>query len=187
MTTVFLGGSRHVSRLNDDVRGRIDTIIKKGFPIVVGDANGADKALQAYLKSRKYRNVQVYCSGGRCRNNLGGWVVQAVQTQLSDPSFDFYSVKDRAMADVANVGFMVWDGKSVGTLCNVLRLLKQKKKAALYAVPEKAFHELKTARDWSEFIRHCARDVRRKLEQRFEIADTTNRPEPAQLSLVGHR
>jgi predicted Rossmann fold nucleotide-binding protein DprA/Smf involved in DNA uptake len=67
MTTVFLGGSRHISRLNDEVRARIDNMIERGFPIVIGDANGADKALQSYLKARGYRNVQVYCSGSSFR------------------------------------------------------------------------------------------------------------------------
>src|ERR1700678_1919666 len=134
MTTVFLGGSRHVSRLNDEVRARIDNMIERGFAIVIGDANGADKALQSYLKNRGYRNVQVYCSGGHCRNNLGEWAVHAAKAETRERSFDFYSVKDRAMAQAATVGLMVWDGKSVGTLCNVLRLLSQKKKAAVHTV-----------------------------------------------------
>ena len=46
MTKVFIGGSRRVTRLNADVQRRIDKIIEQGFPILVGDANGADKAIQ---------------------------------------------------------------------------------------------------------------------------------------------
>ena len=30
--------------------------------------------------------------------------------------FDYYSVKDRAMADAAEYGLMPWDGKSKGTI-----------------------------------------------------------------------
>jgi hypothetical protein len=40
MTKVFIGGSRGVSQLNAEVRQRLDTILSKGFPIVIGDANG---------------------------------------------------------------------------------------------------------------------------------------------------
>ncbi|MGA8532586.1 MAG: hypothetical protein WB615_00595 [Candidatus Tumulicola sp.] len=184
MTKVFLGGSRYVSRLNDDVRARVDVVIEKGLPVVIGDANGADKALQAYLNTRGYRNVQVFCSNGRCRNNLGGWEIRAVPTETREASVEFYSAKDLAMAQEASVGLMVWDGKSVGTLCNVFRLLSQKKKAAVYSVPEKAFRELKTVMDWNEFIRHCKSDVRRKLEERTGVVKGSGRAESAQLSLM---
>ena len=43
---VFVGGSRHVSRLNERVRERLDKIIQKRLPILIGDASGADKAVQ---------------------------------------------------------------------------------------------------------------------------------------------
>jgi probable addiction module antidote protein len=46
MNTVFIGGSRHVSRLPAPAKERLDNIVKSGFHIVVGDANGADKAVQ---------------------------------------------------------------------------------------------------------------------------------------------
>ncbi len=183
MTKVFLGGSRHVSRLNNDVRARIDVIVDKGLPIVIGDANGADKALQAYLKTRGYRNVRVFYSGGHCRNNLGEWDVRAVPTEVREASVDFYSAKDLAMAQEATVGLMVWDGKSVGTLCNVFRLLSQKKKAAVYSIPEKSFRELRTATDWSEFVRQCKSDVRRKFEERTQ-AKAAKRVAAGQLSLI---
>lgn len=187
MTKVFLGGSRHVSRLNDDVRSRIDIMIEKGLPIVIGDANGADKALQAYLNTRGYRNVQVFCSGGHCRNNLGEWDVRTVPTETREASFDFYSAKDQAMAQEATVGLMLWDGKSVGTLCNVFRLLSQRKKAAVYTVPEKSFRDLRNAADWHEFISHCKVDIRRKVEERTDTTRTSKRVTSPQLSLIGRR
>lgn len=48
MTKVFIAGSRQLSRLNAEVKRRIDTMIEKGFTVLVGDANGADKAVQRY-------------------------------------------------------------------------------------------------------------------------------------------
>jgi hypothetical protein len=41
MTTVFIGGSRRVSRLSSDVRARINRMMEQHLSIVVGDANGA--------------------------------------------------------------------------------------------------------------------------------------------------
>lgn len=38
MTKVFIAGSRHLSRLDADLKRRIDTMIEKGFTILVGDA-----------------------------------------------------------------------------------------------------------------------------------------------------
>ena len=43
MTKVFIAGSRKLSRLSPEVKARIDTMIEKGFTILIGDANGAPK------------------------------------------------------------------------------------------------------------------------------------------------
>ena len=50
---VFVAGSRQISRLPAEVTSRLDTMIEKGFQILVGDANGADKAVQRDLSSRQ--------------------------------------------------------------------------------------------------------------------------------------
>jgi hypothetical protein len=167
MTKVFVGGSRHVSRLPAAVRGRLDRIIEKGLPVVIGDANGADKAVQAYLSARDYRDVEIFCAGNIARNNVGGWHVRKIPTAgARRGSLDFYTEKDRAMTDEATVGLMVWDGKSAGTLLNVLRLLNQHKSAVVYVGPDKKFRELKSLAQWDEFISTCHDDLRHKVEQR---------------------
>src|SRR5262249_42163772 len=127
VTKVFIGGSRRVSRLSADVKTRIDRIMEQGFPVRVGDANGADKAVQQYLQRRGYKGVEVFCSGGECRNNLGMWPVRAVATGHARKDFDYYAAKDEQMAQEASVGLMIWDGKRAGTLANVARLLRQGK------------------------------------------------------------
>ena len=78
MRKVFIGGSRRVTRLPSVVRQRIDRMITQKLPIVIGDANGADKAVQAYLASHGYGAVEVFCVRGSCRNNLGGWKIREV-------------------------------------------------------------------------------------------------------------
>ena len=80
MNTVFVGGSRHVSRLSTQVKERLNNIISSGFQIVVGDAAGADKAVQKYLVDVSYPHVTVFCSGDHPRNNLGLWETNKVAT-----------------------------------------------------------------------------------------------------------
>jgi hypothetical protein len=70
---IFIGGSRAVSKLNAVIRARIDdVVISRGHTVIVGDANGADKAVQQYLADRHYPHVVVFCMES-CRNNIGSW------------------------------------------------------------------------------------------------------------------
>ena len=163
MTKVFIGGSRRISRLSAEVRRRIDRIIEQGFPVLVGDANGVDKAVQKYLQSRGYKAVEVFCSGRECRNNLGKWPVRAVATGQARRDFNYYAAKDEQMAQEASVGLMIWDGKSAGTLANAARLLRQHKNVVLYEAPAKRFVTLKDEAGWESLLSGCERDVREKV------------------------
>jgi hypothetical protein len=163
MTKVFIGGSRRISRLSAEVMRRIDRIIEQGFPVLVGDANGVDKAVQKYLQSSGYEAVEVFCSGGECRNNLGKWPVRTVATSQVRRDFNYYAAKDEQMAKEASVGLMIWDGKSAGTLANAARLLRQHKKVVVYAAPAKQFLTLKAEADWERLLSGCGKDVREKV------------------------
>lgn len=186
MTTVFVGGSRHVSRLNAEVAKRIDNMIAQDLDIVVGDANGADRAVQAYLHGRNYRSVVVFCTEGVCRNNVGAWKVREVPAETRERNAEFYSAKDRVMAREASVGLMLWDGKSIGTLMNVYRLLGLGKKAVVYTVPEKKFAEFRTYAEWDLFIGHRERPIREKLKQRASLEETALENGERQSSLFEH-
>lgn len=183
MAKVFIGGSRKISRLSADVQRRLDTIITKHLPVIVGDANGADKAVQQYLHSHRYERVEVFCAGGHCRNNVGQWPVRAVSTGAIRRGFGFYATKDRVMADEASVGLMIWDGASVGTLMNMLRLLRQQKKVAVYVAPTKAFQDLHGESDLDDLVLHHAPELRERLE-REDLAEHRSAAEPRQASLV---
>ena len=76
MQCVFVAGSRALSKLNAQVKERLDNIVKQNFTVLVGDANGADKAVQRYLAERSYQHVVVYCMD-LCRNNIGNWPTHA--------------------------------------------------------------------------------------------------------------
>ena len=136
---VFIGGSRRLTRLNDDVIAHLDRIIESRLPILIGDANGADKAVQNYLCERNYPNVTVFHSGKKWRNNVGNWDTEQVEPPTKTRGYNFYAAKDKRMADEANYGLTIWDGKSRGTLHQIQRLRNQDKKVLVYAANLKRF------------------------------------------------
>jgi hypothetical protein len=129
------------------VKTRRDTMIEKGFQILVGDANGADKAVQRYLADKSYPSVLVLCMKDHCRNNVGNWPTREVAAPRGARGFDYYSLKDRAMAEAAEYGLMLWDGKSKGTLNNVVNLSRDHKPVVVYVAPTREFRTIKSLDD----------------------------------------
>ncbi|PYU37329.1 MAG: hypothetical protein DMG54_33990 [Acidobacteria bacterium] len=117
MHSVFVAGSRALSKLNAQVKERLDNILRKESTVLVGDANGADEAVQRYLAERGYGHVVVYCMEV-CRNNVGNW---PIRSHSADPAVKrdrhYYGIKDRAMAKDASCGFM----HKPHELCKVLK------------------------------------------------------------------
>lgn len=175
MIKVFIGGSRRVSRLSAEVLRRIDRIIDKNLRVLIGDANGADKAVQLYLHSRHYDHVEVFCMEGACRNNVGNWPLRAIPASNSKKDLNYYATKDMVMANEASVGFMIWDGKSVGTLTNIFRLVSQHKKVVVYTVPVKEFSNLRDEAEWKRFASRCGSDLRRRIERDAHIGEWKSR------------
>lgn len=165
MKTVFIGGSRHISRLPSEVKARLDSVIDKQHRVLIGDANGADKAVQKHLADASYQNVTVYCTGEEYRNNLGHWPVHNVVPPEGAKGFSFYAAKDREMAREADIGLMIWDGKSPGTLLNVLRLVKNGKISVLYNAPEKRSINIDLPQ-WDKFLDRCDASLIRDLQSR---------------------
>jgi len=152
MTKVFIAGSRALARLNADVKRRIDTIVDKGFTILIGDANGADKAVQRYLAERHFRNVIVHCMAGNCRNNVAGWPTREIVAAPGARGFAYYSTKDLAMANDAAYGLMLWDGESKGTLNSVINMVQQHKVVVVYLAPKGKFQNLRSVSDVSRLL-----------------------------------
>ena len=166
MTAVFVGGSRRITRLPVEAKKRIDNVVDRGHAILVGDANGADKAVQKHLADANYNRVTVYCSGATSRNNVGQWETRNVSAGKREKSFQFYAAKDREMTRQAEFGLMIWDGKSPGTVLNILRLVRASKKVVLVSVAEKSERELRSREDWDAFLSRCSLKLRRDLERR---------------------
>lgn len=169
MAKVFIAGSRRLSRLNNDVRRRIDNILRKDFTVIVGDANGVDAAVQRYLSSRNYRNVVVFCMEGGCRNNIGDWPTRAIMA--ADPGrrdFAYYSTKDRAMAEEAHYGLMLWDGRSRGTLTNIIHLVRERKPVVVYIARDRSFYTLRQTGHLGEILTHFDRTSLRRIDRELE-------------------
>lgn len=129
---IFIAGPRALMCLDKNIEDILNSCMKKGFQILVGDAVGADSLVQRYLTNKGYMEVTVYVSNGIVRNNIGNWEVKSVPVEKSVHGFAFYAEKDRAMAKDADVGFMLWNGKSKGTLNNMINLLDLEKQTIVY-------------------------------------------------------
>jgi hypothetical protein len=166
MKTVFIGGSRRLTRINDVIRGRLDAIVEGDLAVIVGDANGADRTVQAFLADRHYPNVTVYHSGRQSRNNVGAWPAKPVEAKSAKKDFAFYAAKDRAMADAADYGFMLWDGESKGTLNNIFNLLELGKKVVVYFSPQGQCTTIVGRDDLRPLLDKCSKEARSTFESR---------------------
>jgi len=177
-TTVFIGGSRSVSRLTREVKQRLDNIIAKGLTVLIGDANGADKAVQRHLADQQHARVVVFCMAGECRNNVGNWPTRSVVAPAGARGFAYYSTKDRAMGTEADYGLMLWDGSSRGTLTNVVDLVRQGKPVVVYVAPAKSFTTLRDPRELSEWLRKLDPGILPKVERNLHVATRAATPHP---------
>jgi hypothetical protein len=150
---------------------RVNNILDKGFTVIVGDANGVDKAVQQYLSSKNYGNVVVFCMEDGCRNNVGGWPTRTIRTsERGRRGFAYYSTKDRAMAEEADYGLMLWDGSSRGTLTNIVHLVREGKTVVVYIAPNKCFHTLRGPDQLSEILARFDPTVLRQINRELEEA-----------------
>jgi len=169
MVKVFIGGSQSIRKLSASVIARITNVIERDFTVLVGDASGADRCVQQYLAEKGYANVIVFCTG-RCRNNVGGWKTVVVSTTGGEKGFDYYALKDREMATEADYGFMVWDGRSKGTLNNVLNLLSENKRVLVFFSADESFHTIHNAKGLSAMLPKCGKRALAIFEERLSLA-----------------
>ncbi|MBI4500694.1 MAG: hypothetical protein HY700_05985 [Gemmatimonadetes bacterium] len=156
MKAVFIGGSRKVARLNERIRQRLGAIIERELRVYMGDAPGADKAVQQFFADRHYEHVIVYCVEGRYRNNVGHWPIRPVEPPPQARGFEYYASKDIQMAADASFGMMLWDGNSRGTLANIRNLLAHGKPVAVYLSPRREFQDLKRESDLDQLLSSVA-------------------------------
>ncbi len=145
---LFIGGSIGIGHLDYTVKDELDRYIKDKHEIIVGDAYGIDSLVQRYLNEHDYDSVTVYASNGRARNNISGWKVQNVEVPSGVFGRDFYTYKDVAMTAACDIAFMVWNGKSQGTLNNILRLINKDKGVNVYLSEKRQMMSVNSYKDY---------------------------------------
>lgn len=183
MKKVFLGGSRRTKALNELIRKRLENVMEQQLGVLIGDANGADKAMQTYLADRGYRHVIVFCSGSECRNNIGQWETRHISTNGHEKNFKFYAAKDTAMSEEADYGLMLWDGVSKGTLNNALNLVERGKEVAIYFSPNKEFITIQSLDDIKLLLSKCHPEDLRGFDNKIGLTKRVDSP-PSQLSFI---
>ncbi|MGL5126172.1 MAG: hypothetical protein ACRC6U_09375 [Fusobacteriaceae bacterium] len=149
---VFIAGAIKIKDLKSMVLEKLDGIIGKKFEVLLGDAEGIDSSVQKYFKSKEYENVKIYCTNNKARNNFGNWQVINAFAKENERGRAFYTVKDKKMANDADIGFMIWNGESEGTLNNMINLLKSNKRVCLFLNNENKLLLLKEIKDLENVI-----------------------------------
>lgn len=180
---VFIAGPRKVARLDKRIKERLNNIKRNNFTVLVGDANGVDKAVQSYFSSVFYNKVIVYAVNGSPRNNVGKWDIKNVILKQKKKDFSYFVAKDKEMVKDADYGFMIWNGKSKGTLNNIINLLSMDKKTLLYFLPEKSFINLNNLEDINKLICKCDLTTKQIFDELLENKRSSNEFEQQTLKI----
>lgn len=183
MATVFIAGSISINRLHAKVRERIANVVASGLDVVVGDADGADSAIQKCLHELGAKKVTVYCTGEMARNNLGKWQVRNVRSSAKAGTRAYYTAKDLEMARDSDYGLMIWDSKSTGTLSNVLELLRHNRKTIVFINKEKEFMTVSDVAGLEALLSFMSPHSRAKAEEKIDLEDRVSGLSRQQFSL----
>jgi hypothetical protein len=88
-----------------------------------------------------------------------------------------------AMAEKADFGFVIWDGKSLGSFTNMLELLKNNKKALVYFHPENRFYRLSNFDDADKMLTKCDESTIGKLVKKLGESTSSGRSVQAQVEM----
>jgi len=124
---VFISGSISIKNLPNIAIEEINNYIEKESIFLIGDAYGVDYCVQRPLNDLKYSKVIIYYAGETIRNNYGNWETINIIGQNNEKGRELFTLKDIQMSVDSDFGFMIWDGKSKGTLNNI-RLMKAQNK-----------------------------------------------------------
>lgn len=125
--TMFLGGSKNISRLDDRIKEDLIDYMNLGYKIIIGGSLGADFQMQKLLAENGYPLVTVYYSGDRPRFNLGNWKTKNVLSKKYLSDYECQTLKDNQMALDADFGYMLLQCREEGTMANINKLLEENK------------------------------------------------------------
>lgn len=113
---LLMGSSAFKAReLPVEVKEKIDEAIERGMTIIVGEAPGANRLYQDYLKTKGYRNV-VVGHAVRLRYNAGNWKDLQYGKNLKE--------RERKMIEDCDSATVIWMNNS-GVIAENLELLKR--------------------------------------------------------------
>jgi hypothetical protein len=141
---VFIGGSRNIKELDENVVRALFDELNSGSKILVGDADGVDTEIQKFCNSQNYNNIVVYASNGKARNNAGNFEIKKIPVSKDTFSKQFFVAKDIAMTNDADYGIVIWDGKSKGSLDQLHRMVRQNKPCHVYIAGDKRWVEIES-------------------------------------------
>ena len=185
MTKVFVSGSMKIKHLDSKVIDRLKNIIESNYCVIVGDADGVDSSVQEYLRTQGATSVVVYCSGEKPRNNLGSWTTKNVATTSKPGTRDYFTAKDKTMAEDCDYGFMVWDARSTGTLSNAIEIVGRKKVALVYVNKAKQFLKVKDAKDIEALLTFMSDTSLKKADEKIGVLKKVGAMKFAQHDLFG--
>ena len=126
------------------VRKKIDDALLKGMTIIVGEAHGACRRYQDYLKSKNYRKVTV----GHARSiryNVGDWNTVKYGDDLKE--------REKRMIEDCDSAIILWVDRSSVIAANLERLRKLGKPTFVYEYStkdnEERYGPLEPSRNYS--------------------------------------
>lgn len=179
---VFIAGPRAVSILDKSIEERLYNIYNNNYTVLVGDANGVDKSIQNFYNKLDYKNVIVFASEGKARNNIGYWKIENVAVNEKLKGYEFYAQKDKEMAKNADYGFMIWNGKSKGTLNNIINLVLKNKKVLIYFIPKGKFVCIDDENRIKQLVSLCPKETEELYYNLLKKMEDNNKR--AQVSLT---
>lgn len=190
MPAVFISGSRVIPYIPDEALDRVNNMIEGRMDILIGDSErGVDARITAYLYEQQYDQVNVYTvrDEPRISKRRPAWGVVNIQGGV-EPRWNaqgeivnqrsIETEKDRAMADRAEFGLVVWQPEytnrfgrasvSKGSLRNMYQLLSSGKPVVLYlySVQANAFEPvaLRSLPDLTDTVVRLSSVVRRSYD-----------------------
>jgi len=184
---IVLGGSRHLEFIPKEIADRLMEWMEVSCEFLVGDAPGTDKAFQVFLNSKRYSSVTVYTSADETRNNLGNWQVEKVESGLKSKSSAVHAFKDRKMSQIADIGLMIWDCESAGTLSNVIDLIDRGKNCFIWVAPDSDLYQFDNSASLDKWMASYSevRDEALKRLSTFRKREVKRVSEDSQPELFG--
>lgn len=142
--TVFVSGSSKTQSVDSkyyreelpkDIQNELDSHMKKGDKIIVGDAPGVDRQVQDYLNKADYTNVEVYGPGKNVRYSANSkWKTNPIDDpDHEEGSEEWLAKKDKAMSDAADEGLaIILDEGAKATRKNIGRMAENEKDVKVF-------------------------------------------------------